>query len=354
MISLFRASGFRCLSDVELSLHPKFNLICGKNASGKTSALEALAYLGRGRSFRGASTDNLLKHGDKEFILYGETESSGRKTSIGVKNGINGLETRISGKNGEGVKSLIELLPLQIIDPEIHSLISGGPERRRQYIDWVAFHVEQSYLLLWRKYKRTLKQRNAALKSKSKSSVVHGWDKDFIELANNISESRQKALSLITDNLKNIGHQLIGVDFSFEYYKGWSSKKNLETALSDNFDRDLLFGTTQLGPHRADLKVSCSEHQARKLISRGQQKLLASTMVLAATNTVQSILEKPLLLLLDDPAAELDFESVSKLLKCVSSLNCQVVATSINQEIERFFEVSRMFHVEQGVISEHR
>jgi DNA replication and repair protein RecF len=333
-------------------LDPQFNLICGKNASGKTSALEALAYLGRGRSFRGASIDSLLKHGEKEFILYGETVSAGRRTSIGVKNGINGLETRISGKNGDGINSLIELLPLQIIDPEIHSLISGGPERRRQYIDWVAFHVEQGYLSIWRKYKRTLKQRNAALKSKSRASVVHGWNKDFIELANSINESRKNALSLITDNLKNLGHQLIGVEFSFEYQKGWSSKKNLELALSDSFDRDLLFGATQLGPHRADLKVSCSEQQARKLISRGQQKLLASTMVLAATNTVQSILEKPLLLLLDDPAAELDFESVSKLLKCVSSLNCQVVATSIDQEIGRFFEVPRMFHVEQGVISE--
>ena len=54
MIRLFRVSNFRCLDSAELTLSPDFNLIYGANASGKTSLLEALAYLGRGKSFRGA------------------------------------------------------------------------------------------------------------------------------------------------------------------------------------------------------------------------------------------------------------------------------------------------------------
>jgi DNA replication and repair protein RecF len=72
MIRRFKVSNFRCLENAELELSPGFNLIYGANASGKTSLLEALAYLGRGKSFRGASTSNLIRHGQSEFVLFGE------------------------------------------------------------------------------------------------------------------------------------------------------------------------------------------------------------------------------------------------------------------------------------------
>ena len=77
MIRLFRASNFRCLERAELNFGPRFNLIHGANASGKTSLLEALSYLGRGKSFRGASTANLIRHGGSEFVLFGEVERRG-------------------------------------------------------------------------------------------------------------------------------------------------------------------------------------------------------------------------------------------------------------------------------------
>ena len=60
MIRTFKASHFRCLENVELQFGPEFNLVYGDNASGKTSLLEALAYLGRGKSFRGANTAKLI------------------------------------------------------------------------------------------------------------------------------------------------------------------------------------------------------------------------------------------------------------------------------------------------------
>ena len=110
-------------------------------------------------------------------------------------------------------------------------------------------------------------------------------------------------------------------------------------------------GATQSGPHRADIKVSYDERQARKLVSRGQQKLLASAMILAATETAQAALEQPLLLLLDDPAAELDNESIARLMSAVAALGCQVVATSLDPEALAFPEKPVRFHVEQGVVT---
>ena len=59
MIRSFKVSNFRCLQSAELEFDPGFNLVVGANASGKTSLLEALAYLGRGKSFRGAARPSL-------------------------------------------------------------------------------------------------------------------------------------------------------------------------------------------------------------------------------------------------------------------------------------------------------
>ena len=156
MIRLFRASNFRCLESVELALSDEFNLIYGENASGKTSLLEALAYLGRGKSFRGASTADLIQHGKDEFVLFGQVHSHSRVSNLGARNSRDGLEVRVDGDSDGGAAALAGALPLQVIDPEVHGLVAGGPELRRRFLDWVAFHVEHEHLLAWRDSKGRL------------------------------------------------------------------------------------------------------------------------------------------------------------------------------------------------------
>jgi DNA replication and repair protein RecF len=351
VIRLFRATHFRCLDNAELVLGPRFNLISGANASGKTSLLEALAYLGRGKSFRGASTANLTQHGKENFVLFGELERAEGKINVGVRNGREGLEVRVGGESASGAAALAEALPLQVIDPEVHNLIAGGPELRRRFLDWVAFHVEHDHLMIWRRFRRALKQRNAALKAKSSEATIRSWNAEFLELAAKLDDSRRRVLALTMDSLQEHGYSLLETDLAFEYQRGWSRDKSLDSALDSGIARDLQMGSTQSGPHRADIKVSYDERQARKLVSRGQQKLLASSMILAATQTAQAALEKPLLLLLDDPAAELDSESMARLMAAVSALGCQVVATSLEPEALVFPEEPIMFHVEQGAVT---
>ena len=86
-------------------------------------------------------------------------------------------------------------------------------------------------------------------------------------------------------------------------------------------------------------------------MSRGQQKLLASAMILAATETAQQALQRPLLLLLDDPAAELDARSLERLMGAVSALGCQVVATSLEPGDLSTPPGAAVFHVEHGKLT---
>jgi DNA replication and repair protein RecF len=350
MIRLFRATNFRCLENAELKLSADFNLIWGPNASGKTSVLEALAYLGRGKSFRGASTANLIKHGKAEFVLFGQVDGVARTRSLGVRNSLTGLEVRVDGDNEGGAAALAEALPLQVIDPEVHNLVAGGPELRRRFLDWVAFHVEQGHLVAWRKFRRALKQRNAALKAKAGAATIRSWNDEFVKLGAILDESRRRALEVAMHSLQGFGRDLLETELGFDYRKGWAKDKDLDQALEEGLERDQQLGATHHGPHRADLKISYDDRQARRLVSRGQQKLLAAAMILAATETAQTVLARPLLLILDDPAAELDSDSLERLMAGVAALGCQVVATSLEPEALAVPPGAALFHVEQGVL----
>ena len=63
---------------------------------------------------------------------------------------------------------------------------------------------------------------------------------------------------------------------------------------------------------------------------------------------VQTHLERPLLLLLDDPAAELDVNSLGRLMSSIANLGCQVVATALEVDKGLFPQPPSLFHVEQG------
>lgn len=338
------------MESAALELDPRFNLITGANASGKTSLLEAMAYLGRGRSFRGASPQNLIRHGAVEFVLFGKAERHQRDIPVGVRNSRAGLEIHIDGEKVQGAANLADLLPLQIVDPDVHNLVAGGPEERRRYLDWIVFHVEQGYLDDWRRFRRALKQRNAALKDKVQKEALAGWDRELTETGEAVSLARLRAIEIVRPAIQSLGSALLGSEVDIEYHRGWDTERSLSEALLAGCDRDRLLGSTQAGPHRADLKLKYDERQARRLVSRGQQKLLACALVLAATEIVQGHLELPLLLLLDDPAAELDRASQARLMEAVVSLECQVVATSLDPAAPLFPEPPKMFHVERGTL----
>lgn len=346
----FSCTDFRCLASVQLEFDERFNLVYGANASGKTSLLEAIAYLGRGKSFRGAPTERLVRHGASEFLLRGSVRSGVRDTSIGVRNGRSGLEISIGGDRGGGVAALASALPLQVMDPDVHSLVAGGPEHRRRYLDWLTFHVEHGYLDLWRRFRRALKQRNAALRE-GLTRELSSWDAEFVQLALSVDASRRRALDKALPVLETVGLRLLGSEVGFEYIQGWVSGRTLAEALAAGVDRDLAAGSSSAGPHRADLRLIYDDRQARKLVSRGQQKLLASAMILAASRVVQLRLEHPLLLLLDDPAAELDQRSLERLMEEVTDLGAQVIATALTLDPGWFPAPPATFHVEQGVLS---
>ena len=130
-----QVTDFRCLQSAALELDPSFTLISGPNASGKTSLLEAMYVLGRGRSFRTRRLDHLVRRGSERFVVFGEVEALQRLVPLGVEGSEAGIRAKVLGEKAATLAELALQLPIQIIDPEVHRLIEEGPSRRRRFLD---------------------------------------------------------------------------------------------------------------------------------------------------------------------------------------------------------------------------
>jgi DNA replication and repair protein RecF len=87
---------------------------------------------------------------------------------------------------------------------------------------------------------------------------------------------------------------------------------------------------------------------AREILSRGQQKLTAVAMIVSQLQLLRDQLSMRATLLLDDPAAELDARNLQRLFGELTSLECQMIATSLTPETALFQAPKATFHVEQG------
>ena len=343
----------RCLEHVELTLHPQRNLIWGGNGSGKTSLLESLFLLGRGRSFRTRNSERLIRHGQSQLVVFGRTapEVLGvqvQPRALGVQvSRSDGTRARISGSAAESLTELSQAFPVQVIDPGIHQLVEEGGYRRRRWLDWAVFHVEPSlFVEHWARYTRTLKQRNAALKTQPAQAQV--WDGELARLGELIATARGRLLERLQPHWRSVVGSLSGLDVELHYARGWSQEVPLAEALKEGFARDRTRGLTHAGPHRGDVVVKLRGRPARDVLSRGQQKLVAIAMTLAELYLIQEAGHAATTLLLDDPAAELDAEHLGRFIERVRELPCQLVLTSLRSDFAAFGAPDRVFHVEQG------
>ncbi|HUQ11656.1 MAG TPA: DNA replication/repair protein RecF [Steroidobacteraceae bacterium] len=340
-----RIENLRCIESAGLEFSPELNLISGANGAGKTSVLEAIFLLGRGRSFRTRSSDKLIRHGKHSLVVFGRTDASLPQTA-GVEVTREGTRARINGGNAESLLALSSVLPVQSIDPEIHKLIDHGPERRRRWLDWLVFHVEPTFGIHWSRYQRALKQRNAALKVKG--ADIGLWDAALIEHGQAMTLARGAAIERLEPYLQKLFGRFAGLDVGLGFYAGWGQDHDLAEALRLSVDRDRERGTSTSGPHRADIPLRLKGRSARETASRGQQKLIAVAMIVSQLQLLKAELGTQAVLLLDDPAAELDSANLALLFEELAALECQMIATSLSPEITLFQAPKTMFHVEQG------
>jgi len=340
---------FRCIHEATLGFDSRYNLIVGANASGKTSLLEALYFLGRGRSFRTRRLDRVIQQGQTDFLAVGKVLNPPITTMLGLRGTRGATEIRVAGATASSAAELALHFPPQVIDPDVHKLLEEGPTRRRRFLDWGVFHVEPFFMDAWQRYHRALRQRTAALKV-GEAGGLGAWNAELAIAGELLAERRGAYLDLLGPFVADIGRRLLQMKVELAYQRGWAAGVPYVQALEEGAERDQRYGITHLGPHRADIGVRVDGLAAKERVSRGQQKLLAAGLILAQVALQESYTAGRTALLLDDPAAELDPENLERFVAVVRTLPVQLFVTSLRQDLPGFGVPGAMFHVERGVV----
>jgi DNA replication and repair protein RecF len=351
-LTRLRIRDLRCLVDVEIEPHARFNLITGLNGAGKSSLLEAIHLLAYGRSFRGRVRDGLIRTGAMAVEVYAEWNERDRQRRAGLRHSGAKWEGRLDGEQVDLLGTLSAAMASLTFEPGSHALIDGPSEGRRRYLDWGLFHVEPGFLPDWRRYARALKQRNTLLKQGA-GDLLPAWDVELAEAGERLTEARRRYVVALEEGLVAMAKKLspdLG-PLAMEFASGWKDQElSLADALLLARDRDFAAGFTTVGPHRANWRLQSPLWPAGEAPSRGQAKLCALACLLAQGQHFQDARNSAPVFLLDDFAAELDRRHQQRLLDVLQGNAWQVFVTGTEPPQGLGDAGLGAFHAEQGCI----
>lgn len=355
-----KTCNFRNLKPTKINLSKDLTIISGNNAAGKSSIIEAIVFLLSGRSFRTTKQTTLITHNSEELSTFGQF-SSGLRVGIGINRVENKKTIKIDGKVIQSLSEIASIYPVQVLCPESYHLIDSGPLERRKYLDWLLFHVEHNYHKEWISFNRLLKQRNRCLKEqqqKRNNTALDVWDVQFIRYAEELTTKRSNILvrltPLIIKTLNTLTFECVE-DLSFSYYSGYTGK--LKQRLRESRERDIAVGSTQFGPHKADLKIKTKGRMVKDVLSRGQKKILINGLFISQTQELKNETSKDSLFIIDDFSSELDESNQTSLLAALRAQeSVQIILSCLNptmlKPLVKGYNNVNMFHVEHGKITQ--
>ncbi len=345
----------RIIQTAELDLSPSVNLICGHNGSGKSSILEAVSILSKGRSFRTSRIADVIRSSEEALLIRARSVEADEQYTIGIERSKNTTRIRVNQQDVNTQAALSRYLPVTIIDPNSIDLVTGSPSLRRSYVDWIAFYLFPEFHKIWQNYQRILKQRNLCLRVPSYLSALPQWTDELIKSQTLIQKYRERALEVLTPQLTKLSEMLLDAhvlkikltsgfaqtmdDLSFEAQKAFYLERR---------DSDIKSARTLSGSHRADLQIYFNDQLAQHSASRGQLKLIAIAMLLAQSRSIDPEEKRKGIIAIDDLAAELDGDNKQRLLDCLRSLEQQLLLTTTQAELIPLHAEDRMFHVKHG------
>ena len=352
-LSHLAIKNLRNIAEINFEPGSRLNFIVGPNGSGKTTLLEAIYLLGRGRSFRSAYSNRIVRHGEHSLTLFGKLNDPERHNNLGIQIKDGQFRAKLNGQFLKKSSDLATVVPLLLITPDGDKLIKGSPRQRRRFLDWGLFHVEQQFLGVWQRYNRILAHRNAALQQGR--AVLDPWNSQLIEAGERLDSQRREYAVHLATLARQCFNELMGIEeVEFKYQPGWNKELSLTEALNSHIEGDIKAGFTQRGPHRADLVMQVGGKSAAEYLSGGQQKLAACALFLAQARLYTSRLSKPCILLVDDLPSELDKRHRQALLDILFSTQGQIFITTTDLSAidPAGYESSVVFHVEQGSLAQ--
>jgi len=387
---------FRSFTRLDLEFPRRVILFTGKNAQGKTSILEAIAFLANFSSFHASHDRQLLNFNmPVEPIMVGriigEFERQAQSHTIEVR-----LIQEYTGQSQakfrkqvlyDGVQKRISELygKFNVVNflPQMSRIIEGSPSDRRAYLDEILTQVEPGYARNLIQYNKALSQRNALLKALFENNgdlgQLEAWDNMLAVHGAVIMQARIRCLDELERHGLGIHHRLTreAEVLRFQYqpsydplasdsnqlllpvqaaksYSGVSHQEiesGLKGAFVKNRRQDLARGVTTIGPHRDEFRFLSNGIDLGYYGSRGQTRSALLSLKFAEVAWMKSRIGDTPVLLLDEIMAELDTERRNDLLNPIEDVE-QAMLTTTDKSMfaPEFVSACDTWDVHEGIV----
>jgi DNA replication and repair protein RecF len=362
-----RLRNFRNHEQTEIPCATRANIFLGANGQGKTNIVEAVAYLCLTKSFYAANDRTVVQVGEPGFRVAGVLESD-HETSYRVvvefDRGESGKRFWINDTPVDHLSSVIGRFPVVVVSPEHHAVTFGSPADRRKFLDLVIAQSSRSYMDDLLEYRKALRQRNRILldermKGRSSGELVEAWNETLITRGTRLIIRRREFVAELIPLLERVYRSIGAADEQplVEYRASVGEGGTVGGAVREAFERELAmsreterrFGSTQVGPHRDELRFAINDLDLRGYASQGQHKTFLTALKIAEFLYLRAQCAESPILILDDVFSELDRARRGRLLDVVQPLGQMFITTTDREVLEekllgggenRCFEVS--------------
>lgn len=354
-ITRISCNGFRCLHDVDLSLSPTINLICGENAQGKTSLLEAVLFATTTKSHRTTNESDLVDHRGDGFQIRIDVERSDRSLHMESNYFRGAKRYKVNGIAQTRLSEILGKVNTVFFSPEDISLIKGSGSLRRKFLDMELSQLHAPYLNALQQYRQVLKQRNELLRTHTAdASLFEIWEEQLVQHGVILVEKRTEFVEELTPLAIEAYKRIAGIEpFAFSYLPDVATGEDFTRILKESRNTDLRRKVTTRGPHRDDIEFFIDGQPARSKASQGQQKSAALALKLAELEWVRERIGEYPVLMLDEVIAELDPVRSAHLFDAIpDEVQCLITTTQPNLSELLGNKAVRLFEIKGGIVAE--
>ncbi len=360
---------FRNIQSCTLVPERGVNILFGENGQGKTNLLEAIYFLSHLGTFRPTAQKDLVRQGMLWGQVQGEVEDQGGGKEILLTIGEKEKGVRVNGKPVSRGVDYYGTFDVILFSPETLSLVKGGPEGRRKFLDRAISRLDRRYLYDLKEYRKILHQRNSLLRLIRDGRVPRGglsvWNEQLARTGSRILRARYRFLKEYVEYATEIFQQLVHKESKLRilYHTTLMGKGEATTdglsELQEKFmagidavaDREVRRGTTRIGPQLDDLIFEVDNQPAKTFASQGESRMLALALTLSEARFHSEKKGTPPVLLLDDVASELDPVHRQRLSRFLRRMG-QVFLTTTDKDLAAKMEIdATRFLVKKGEIT---
>lgn len=343
-------SSLRNIDRVELELGAGLNVFVGRNAQGKTSLLEAVGLLARGRSFRTDDTPAAIRRGAGSLRVAGEAREEHRDTRLEVELGPRSRRFAVDGKPVTP-RDYHGRLEVAVYATERLKVIRGPMRERRLYVDRNGATLWPAYRQLARDYELVVRHRNAALETGSRD--LPAWDERFVALGAALRQRRALYARRLQDALAR-GFRPAGERYEIAVAAAAGEPEervHLESELAARRRDERRLGRSLVGPHRDPVALLVDGEDAATSASSGQARSLLLALTLATLEVYRQEHGCAAVALLDDLDSELDEERAFALCHDVAQRGQALVTTAHEAWAATVGALGRRYKVAGGLVA---